>query len=141
MPAAIVRRIDEAVARADREPSFLKGAQEFKLSIVYRDHKELTEYVAGNYEYFGKLLAEMPFDAVRDLTPIMRMVDTPHLIVVPSSLEAATAKAINDPETMQSPGKIGFELAILGSEDYAKAIRADVDAYGSVIKAANVKMK
>lgn len=59
MPAAIVRRIDEAVARAVREPPFLKGAQELKLSIVYRDHEELTEYVARNYEYFGKLLAEM----------------------------------------------------------------------------------
>jgi tripartite-type tricarboxylate transporter receptor subunit TctC len=64
---------------------------------------------------------------------------TPRPVVL--SLEAATAKAINDPETMQSLEKIGFELAILGSEDYAKAIRADVDAYGSVIKAANVKME
>ena len=59
MPSAIVTRIDDAVARAVHEPAFLKGAQELKLSIVYRDHKELAEYVARNYEYFGKLLAAM----------------------------------------------------------------------------------
>lgn len=59
MPEAIVRRIDEAVARTVREPRFIKGAQELKVSVVYRNHKELAEYVARNYEYFGKLLAEM----------------------------------------------------------------------------------
>ena len=59
MPEAIVRRIDDAVARAVREPSLLKGAQELKIAIVYRDHRELTEYVASNYAYFGKLLAEL----------------------------------------------------------------------------------
>ena len=64
---------------------------------------------------------------------------TPRTIV--ALLEAATTQAVKDPETMQSLVKIGFELAILGAEDYAKAIRADLDAYGKVIRAANVKME
>jgi tripartite-type tricarboxylate transporter receptor subunit TctC len=59
MPEAIVRKIDEAVAKAVRDPRFLKGAQELRIPVVYRDHRELSEYVARNYEYFGRLLAEM----------------------------------------------------------------------------------
>jgi tripartite-type tricarboxylate transporter receptor subunit TctC len=64
---------------------------------------------------------------------------TPRPVV--SQLEAATAKAIKDPEMMSQLEKIGFELAILGADEYAKAIRADLEAYGKVIRAANVKME
>jgi tripartite-type tricarboxylate transporter receptor subunit TctC len=64
---------------------------------------------------------------------------TPRAVV--SQLEAATAKAVKEPEMMSQLEKIGFELAILGADDYAKAIRADLEAYGKVIRAANVKME
>ena len=56
MPTALVNRIDEVVAKVVREPVFLKGAQDLKIAIAYRDHKELNEYIVGTYEYFGKLL-------------------------------------------------------------------------------------
>lgn len=59
MPEAIVKKLDEAVATAVKEPRFIKGAQELRIPIVYRNNKELSEYVARNYEVFGKLLAEM----------------------------------------------------------------------------------
>ena len=59
MPEAIVRKLDEAVAKAVKEPRFIKGAQELRIPIVYRNSRELSEYVARNYEFFGKLLAEM----------------------------------------------------------------------------------
>ena len=59
MPEGIVKKLDEAIARAVKEPRFLKGAQELRIPIVYRGSKELAEYVARNYEVFGKLLAEM----------------------------------------------------------------------------------
>lgn len=59
MPEAIVRKIDEAVAKVVREPRFIKGAQELRIPVVYRNHAELTEYVSRNYQFFGKLLAGM----------------------------------------------------------------------------------
>jgi tripartite-type tricarboxylate transporter receptor subunit TctC len=58
-----------------------------------------------------------------------------------ASLEAATAKVFKEPDISPMLEKIGFELAVLGSEDYAKQIRADIDAYGKVIKSANVTME
>ena len=59
MPEGIVKKLEDAIARAVKEPRFLKGAQELRIPIVYRGSKELAEYVARNYEVFGKLLAEM----------------------------------------------------------------------------------
>jgi tripartite-type tricarboxylate transporter receptor subunit TctC len=59
MPEGIVRKLDDAVARAVREARFIKGAQELRVPVVYRNSRELTEYVSRNYEFFGRLLAEM----------------------------------------------------------------------------------
>jgi tripartite-type tricarboxylate transporter receptor subunit TctC len=57
------------------------------------------------------------------------------------SLESTLLRFFKEPEMNAQLEKIGFELAVLGSEDYAKQIRADLDAYGKVIKAANVQMQ
>lgn len=72
-------------------------------------------------------------------TGLLAPAGTPRAIV--AQLEAATLAAIKSPDMMQGLEKMGFELAILGAEDYARAIRADIDAYGKVIRAANVKME
>ena len=81
----------------------------------------------------------LPGFDLTNTTGLLAPAGTPRAIV--AQLEAATIKAIKDPEMMQSLEKLGFELAILSAEDYAKAIRADLDAYGKVIRAANVKME
>ena len=57
-----------------------------------------------------------------------------------ASLEATCMKLFKEPEMAATLEKIGFEPAILGSHEYAKQIRIDVDTYGKVIKAANVTM-
>ena len=59
MPDGIVRKLEDAFTKAIKEPAFIKGTQELRIPIVYRNSKELTEYVNRNYEAFGKLIAEM----------------------------------------------------------------------------------
>jgi tripartite-type tricarboxylate transporter receptor subunit TctC len=59
IPDGIVKKLEDAFTKATREPAFIKGTQELRIPIVYRNSKELTEYVARNYEAFGKLITEM----------------------------------------------------------------------------------
>jgi tripartite-type tricarboxylate transporter receptor subunit TctC len=81
----------------------------------------------------------LPGFDLSNTTGLFAPAGTPRSIV--SQLEAASLTALRSQDVMQSLEKIGFELAILGSEDYAKAIRADLDAYGRVIRSANVRME
>jgi tripartite-type tricarboxylate transporter receptor subunit TctC len=59
LPNEIVRKLDEAFAKAIKEPAFEKGMKDLHVSVLYRNSKELTEYVTANYDYFGKLLKEI----------------------------------------------------------------------------------
>jgi tripartite-type tricarboxylate transporter receptor subunit TctC len=59
MPEGIVRKLDDTVGRTAREAHFIKGAQELRVPVVYRNHRELTEYISQNYQFFGRLLTEM----------------------------------------------------------------------------------
>jgi tripartite-type tricarboxylate transporter receptor subunit TctC len=60
IPDGIVRKLEDALAKAMKEPSFIKGMKEdLRLPIVYRGSKELNDYVANSYEVYGKMLKEM----------------------------------------------------------------------------------
>ncbi len=59
LPEGIVARLEDGFTKALKEPAFIKGAQDLRLGVVYRNSKELGEYVTRNYEVFGKLLKEM----------------------------------------------------------------------------------
>jgi len=60
IPDGIVRKIEDSFTRAMKAPAFIKGMrEEFRLPIVYRGSKDLGEYVAHNYEFYGKILKEM----------------------------------------------------------------------------------
>ena len=65
MPDDIVKRLDEAFAGAMRQPAFINGMKELRLTAVYRNNKEFSEYVAHNYEIFGKLLKELGLYTVK----------------------------------------------------------------------------
>ena len=60
IPDGIVRKLDDAFAKAMKQPSFIKGMKEdLRLPILYRGSKELGDYVAYSYESYGKMLKEM----------------------------------------------------------------------------------
>ena len=59
MPDDIAKKVEEAFAAALKEPAVIKGIKELRLTILYRNSKEFSEYVASNYEIFGKLLKGM----------------------------------------------------------------------------------
>jgi len=59
VPDAIVKKLDEAFARAMKEPAFVSGMKELQLPTVYRSGKELDAYVLQSYNYFSKTLKEM----------------------------------------------------------------------------------
>lgn len=59
MPETIVKKLEDAFTRAMKEPAFLKIMKENHYTIFHRNSKEATDYVANNYELFGKLLKEM----------------------------------------------------------------------------------
>lgn len=55
----IVRKLEEAISKTIREPSFIKGMKDIRYTIVRRSGKELDDYVSFNYEAYVKLLKEM----------------------------------------------------------------------------------
>ena len=59
IPEEIVRKLEDAFTKAIKEPAFLKVMKELHLTIIYRNSKEFGDYVARNYETFGKLLKDM----------------------------------------------------------------------------------
>ena len=59
LPDEIAKKVEEAFATALKEPAVVKGIRELRLTILYRSSKEFNDYVASNYEIFGKLLKEM----------------------------------------------------------------------------------
>jgi tripartite-type tricarboxylate transporter receptor subunit TctC len=59
VPDGIVVKLDEAFAKAMKEPTFIKGMKELRLPIMYRSGKELDAYVAQNYDYYSKLFKEL----------------------------------------------------------------------------------
>jgi tripartite-type tricarboxylate transporter receptor subunit TctC len=58
-PDEIVRRLEEVFSQAMRQPAFMNGVKELRMTTYYRNSKELTEYVSRNYAAFGKLLNEL----------------------------------------------------------------------------------
>lgn len=58
-PDEIVRRLEDAFGQAMRQPAFISGIKELRLTANYRNSKELTEYVSRNYDAFARLLKEL----------------------------------------------------------------------------------
>ena len=58
-PDEIIKKLEDAFGQAMRQPVFINGIKDLRLTTYYRNSKELTEYVSRNYEAFGKLLKEM----------------------------------------------------------------------------------
>jgi len=58
IPDEIAKKLEEAFTKGMKEQAFLKGMKDLRLPIVYRNSKELSDYVAHNYEFFGKLLKD-----------------------------------------------------------------------------------
>ncbi len=55
----IVKKLEEAFGQAMRQPAFINGMKDLRLTANYRNSKELTDYVTRNYEIFGRLLKEL----------------------------------------------------------------------------------
>lgn len=61
IPDSIANKLEDAFTRAIKAPNFVKLMEDLKTPIEYRNSKDLENYVALNYEYFGKLIKEMGF--------------------------------------------------------------------------------
>jgi tripartite-type tricarboxylate transporter receptor subunit TctC len=59
VPDAIVKKLDDAFAKAMKEPPFISGMKELRLPVIYRSGKDLDPYVLQSYNYSSKLLKEM----------------------------------------------------------------------------------
>jgi len=58
LPDEIVKKLDDAFSKAMKEPAFIKGMQDFRFTVLYRNGKDLDSYVAANFDAFAKLLKE-----------------------------------------------------------------------------------
>ncbi len=58
-PDEIVKKLEDAFAQAMRQPAFVNGMKDLRLTAHYRNSKELTDYVSRNYEAFARLLKEL----------------------------------------------------------------------------------
>ena len=59
IPDEILKKLEDAFTKAINEPAFIKGMKELRLTIVYRNSKEMGDYVAQEFEMFAKLLKEV----------------------------------------------------------------------------------
>ena len=59
LPDDIAKKLEEAFTSGMKEQAFIKGMKDLHLTILHRNNKEFTEYIAYNYEHFGKVLKEM----------------------------------------------------------------------------------
>ncbi len=59
VPDAIVKKLEDAVVKAMKEPAFVKGMRDLRLTPTYRSGKEMDAYVATSYEYYNKTFKEM----------------------------------------------------------------------------------
>jgi tripartite-type tricarboxylate transporter receptor subunit TctC len=59
IPDGIVKKLEDAFTKAMKEPAFIKGMKDLRISIVHRKSQELGDYVAQNYDLFEKLLKEI----------------------------------------------------------------------------------
>jgi tripartite-type tricarboxylate transporter receptor subunit TctC len=58
VPDAIVKKLDDAVAKVVKTPLFLKGMKDLDLPVLYHSSKELDTYIPQNYEYYKKVFKE-----------------------------------------------------------------------------------
>lgn len=58
-PDAIVRKLDNAFAKAMKEPAFIAGMKELRLPIIYRSGNDLEDYIPKNHEFYQRLLKEL----------------------------------------------------------------------------------
>jgi tripartite-type tricarboxylate transporter receptor subunit TctC len=59
LPEPIVKKVEDAFLRAAKEPSIIKGLKEYRFNLIYRNNKELTDYVNRSFDTFGQMLKEM----------------------------------------------------------------------------------
>jgi tripartite-type tricarboxylate transporter receptor subunit TctC len=58
LPEAMVRRLEDAFMKAMKEPGFIEGMKNIHMPVYFRNGKDLTSYVAYNYELWGRFLKE-----------------------------------------------------------------------------------
>jgi tripartite-type tricarboxylate transporter receptor subunit TctC len=56
---AIAKKLEEAFTKAMKEPEFINGMKKLRIPIVYRNSKELGEYVAVSFGVYSNFLKEM----------------------------------------------------------------------------------
>jgi tripartite-type tricarboxylate transporter receptor subunit TctC len=59
VPDAIVKKLDDAIVKVMKEPSFLQGMKNLNLPVIYHSGKEVDALIAANYEYYKKIFGEM----------------------------------------------------------------------------------
>lgn len=59
IPDGIANKLEDAFAKAMKEPDFITGMKQLHVPIAYRNSKDLAAYVTFNYNYFARHLKEM----------------------------------------------------------------------------------
>lgn len=58
LPPEIVKRLDDALGKATTSPSVVQRAQQLRIPLVYRNSKDLSDYIARCYEAYGRMVKE-----------------------------------------------------------------------------------
>ncbi len=59
IPEGIMKKLEDAFAKASKEPAFIAGMKKLHFPAVFRGSKELGDYVTRNYDVFAKLLKDI----------------------------------------------------------------------------------
>ena len=59
LPDDIAKKLEDAFSKGMKEPAFIKGIRDLRLSVFHRSSQELEDYTVQTYAKFGKMLKEM----------------------------------------------------------------------------------
>lgn len=59
IPDRIAKKLEDAYTRGMKEPGFVNGMKDLHIPIVYRNSRQLTDYLVYNYNLYAKSLKEM----------------------------------------------------------------------------------
>ncbi len=59
LPEPIVKKLEEAFAKAVKDPDFIKVMNQFYMPVVYMDRREVNKYVAKTLKEIGELMKKL----------------------------------------------------------------------------------
>ena len=110
-------------------------------------------FVSSPHSVNPSLYQKLPYDTLRDFAPVSMVATSPYLLVVHPSLPVRNVKELIETlnaevhKTMRLPGAVdamrgmGVDIALSTPEEFGRLIESEMQRWGKVIRALNLKVQ